>query len=550
MVGLRKTRDRNDPRPSLMRLRKPWYLWARDFIIAAAACAIIAVGIDGICYLILGETSAGTWYDKYWMGFFFCCSFIISCFYILRDKIADEPEYVYLAIVLIVGLFMAWSLSVFIVGWDTGIHFKAVLDFADIDGEFELSPSEMAYAATDFSFVAGDYTFDLAGLYHLKGSLNYHDVGVFTIVTEPSAWSIFNGINYVPCAIVMFICEHLGLSFEAKHFLSVLPCVFIYAFVTFFGMRKLRSGKMLYAVIALFPTVVFLAANYGYQYWNISLFLYGFASLASFFQRQEAVPASEMVKMLVAFALACMAKIAYAPLILLSLIVPKRCFSSKKACYLYRGGVLLVTGLVALIFFIPILSSGLGEGDKRGGGDINPSAQLSFILSNPVDYAMRVIDFLTPPYLWEDGSIRSGFLSFTGACRVVASFGYLPRIPLFYPVLVLLLLAFTTFTDKNERAAYGVIPAVACITVSVINIILIVTYMILIFNNVGNITFQGIQSRYLLPFIFPTLAFLGSRKWGLNGSIIPSRVYNSVVLALMAFVLMASWWQCYVMSIF
>lgn len=79
----------------------------RDFAIACIVCAILAVGIDSVCFLVLGKTSVGSWYDKYWIGFFFCCAFIIAAFYILRDKLADAPEYLYLVIVLVVGLFMA-----------------------------------------------------------------------------------------------------------------------------------------------------------------------------------------------------------------------------------------------------------------------------------------------------------------------------------------------------------------------------------------------------------------------------------------------------------
>ena len=522
----------------------------RDFAIACIVCAILAVGIDSVCFLVLGKTSVGSWYDKYWIGFFFCCAFIIAAFYILRDKLTDAPEYLYLVIVLVVGLFMAWSLSVSIVGWDTGIHYKAVLDFADLDNEFDVSYSEMAFITTNLQAIAGDISSDLKGLYHLEWCLNYNDNGVFGIIAEPSAWNILNGINYIPCAIVMFFCELLGLPFVIKHFLAVVPCVLIYAFVTFFGMRKLKSGKMLYAVIALFPTAVFLAANYGYQYWCTSFFLYGFASLASFLQQKRPVPFWEIAKMLLAFVLACLSKVAYAPLILLALLVPRACFSSKKACYAYRISILCVTFLVALVFLIPILSSGLGKGDTRGGGQIDPTGQLLFILSNPVDYLARLFVFMAPPFCIADDNIVSGYLSLSGMQGFMCSYGYLNPVPNVFFYIVLGLLLITTLTDKNRDIAYGYAPAVACIIVSVVNIMLIVTYMYMIFNNVGELAFRGIQSRYLLPFVFPTLVFLGSHKWGVNGSRVPSSVYNAIVLAIMAFVLMGSWWACYIVNLY
>lgn len=531
-------------------VRISWQRRAVGFLVAAVMSAVIAVVLDGICFLVLGETSAGTWYDKYWMGFFFCCAFIASSFYLLRDKLADEPEYLYLIIVLVVGVFMAWSLSVYIMGWDTGIHLNIVLDYADLDDEFEISLSEFAFTRSSYDLVMDDVQMSLDGLYRLKGTLNELDNGVYYADGGFANARILDSINYIPCAVVMYFCELLNLSFETKLFLSVLPCILIYGIVTFFGMRKLRRRKMLYAIIALFPTAVFIAANYGYQYWTTSFFLYGFATLMSFFQRKEVVSPFEIAKMLIAFVLACLAKVAYAPLILLALLVPKACFSSKRACYGYRGAIVFVTVLVASVFVVPILVFGLGGGDVRGGDEINPSAQLAFILANPLYYLSHLGAFLAPPFVDSPNGIVSGYLSLAGTHKFIATLGYLNPLPRFISLLVCIVLLFVTLTDKDRGEKYGIVPAVACIVMCFANIVLIATYMLLDFNNVGEIAFRGVSGRYLLPFVFPTLMFLGSHNWGLNGSRIPSGVYNAVALAFMACVLMICWWMSYLVNIY
>lgn len=243
---------------------------------------------------------------------------------------------------------------------------------------------------------------------------------------------------------------------------------------------------MLYAVIALFPTAVFLAANYGYQYWCTSFFLYGFASLAEFSPAEEAsaflgnCKDASRIRPRHAYRKLPM-RLLYSSLFLCLELA----FPSKKACYAYRISILCVTFLVALVFLIPILSSGLGKGDTRGGGQIDPTGQLLFILSNPIDYLARLFVFMAPPFCIADDNIVSGYLSLSGMQGFMCSYGYLNPVPNVFFYIVLGLLLITTLTDKNRDIAYGYAPAVACIIVSVVNIMLIVTYMYMIFNNVG-----------------------------------------------------------------
>lgn len=527
--------------------------YLREFGIAIVICALLAVTVDYICFLFIGETSAGTWYDKYWMGFFFCCAFVVSSFVILRNKLGDKPEYLYLILVLAISLYMTWSLSLYIVGWDTGIHFRNVLGWADIDDQFELSRSELAYITTSLLNDDGSgFPMSLEGTYQMESWLNGNNSNIQEIRPAYSFWKVATAIEYLPCSAVMIFCELLDAPFTTSHFLSLLPSILIYSFVTFAGMKKLQSGKALYGVICLLPTAVFLVSNYGYQYWNMSFFLYGFACLASFLQRREVVPLKSIILMIVAFFLASLPRLAYAPLILLSLLVPKCCFKSGRISRIYRVSIVLATIIAASIYLIPLLQSGFGEGDVRGGSDIDPAAQLAFILSDPVAYIKRLIRFFAPPYtMMEDGAnIASGYLTPSASIRFIGFYAYLGYIP--YPLFLTLiaLLAFLTISDTNRNLSYGPVPAIACISVSLIIIIAITTALYLDFNNVGENAFRGVQARYLLPFIFPALAFLGSNKWNLNGTRIPSSIYNGGALAVVSGVVLASWWIAYVCKIY
>lgn len=527
--------------------------YARSFVVAIAVSAVIAVTIDYICFLFIGETSIGTWYNKYWIGFFFCCAFLASCFVVLRKQLANKPEYLYLIIVLTVSLFMAWSLSVVIVGWDTGIHFRNVLGWADIDDQFELSTSELSFITTSLPLDnSSENPYSLESLYKLQNWVNENNENIADVRTAYSFWNVATAISSIPPAIIMFFCEQANLPFTVSHFLSLTPCIFIYAFVTFFGMKKLKSGKMLYSIICLLPTAVFQVSNYGYQYWNQAFFLYGFACLAGFIQRKEVVPFREIVMMLMALLIACLPRMSYGLLILLSLLVPKQCFKTSKYCIAYRICIISLTLLAGIYALAPLFADGLGEGDPRGGDDINPGAQISYILNSPIEYLQRMLSFLAPPYMVDDQGVdvASGFLTPSGSIRFIGLYGYLGYIP--YPLFlfVLVLLVFTALTDKKANLNVGLFPGLACILVSFITIMLTTTYMYITYNNVGEDAFRGMQSRYLLPLVYPTLAFVGPNKWGLSGSLIPTQIYNLVALAIMAFTLLAGWWFVYLINVY
>jgi uncharacterized membrane protein len=75
-------------------------------------------------------------------------------------------------------------------------------------------------------------------------------------------------------------------------------------------------------------------------------------------------------------------------------------------------------------------------------------------------------------------------------------------------------------------------------------LVMIVTAMYLDFTPVGLPEVHGVQRRYVIPLLYPLLAFAGPRVLGLDGWLRQRgvAVYNAVVLGTMAVVLFTSWW--------
>ena len=70
---------------------------------------------------------------------------------------------------------------------------------------------------------------------------------------------------------------------------------------------------------------------------------------------------------------------------------------------------------------------------------------------------------------------------------------------------------------------------------------MIVTALYFEFTPVGLDTIHGVQRRYLLPLLFPLLAFVGPASLGLRGRA-RAGLYDGAVLSVMACLLLTSWW--------
>ena len=224
-------------------------------------------------------------------------------------------------------------------------------------------------------------------------------------------------------------------------------------------MRKLLTGKMLYAVISLLPTAVFLASNYSYDWWVNAFVLYAFATLAGIIQddsRKISVLQALTIPLLVI--VGSLPKLVYAPLAILCILIPKERFKTKRDTIIFRSVVLGIPIIlaIALIIYLVInpnfISSILGAGDTRGGSNVNPSAQLEYILSNPLSYLQSIITFLMPPIGHDAiGNTISGMLSPGGLKEVFTHYAYLGILPRYYCAAIMALLLFTILTDKKEK---------------------------------------------------------------------------------------------------
>jgi len=178
---------------------------------------------------------------------------------------------------------------------------------------------------------------------------------------------------------------------------------------------------------------------------------------------------------------------------------------------------------------MPFLASGGGgEGDSRGGSDINATEQTMFILRNPLTYAGILLIFLRD------------YLNIFTTPNYTTYFAHL-GIGSFYN-LVWMLVGFVMLTDRSEKdmhtSSIKIKTVTAFLTIS--TVALISTALYIDFTAVGSDSIAGMSGRYLLPVVFPFLYAVGSFKIRNN---ISKSTYSSCVYGIMSFVLLYGAWE-------
>lgn len=501
---------------------------ARALACAAFGALLIAGIIDFCCCLVMGPSSLGIMCNPYRLGFFATCLFMAASVFVFRKQLGDKPENLFLVMLLCCTCLTSISFSTNRVSWDCSTHFEFMLEFATPDMQNELTQAEVNSLVPDPTTRS-----NIAELNEYNQSLDALDSIDTPQVATPKA-SLFNRVASLPGSALYLLLTVLGLPFTFKFVATRLIYAVIYALVCFAGMKKLRSGKMLYAVIAMLPTAVFLAANYSYDYWINAFVLYAGATLVGEFQHQEqTISWKSVVLMLGAFVLAFAPKAVYFPLLLLCLLLPKQKFASKKNLYIYRLLVFASIAVLVVSFCAPMLLGGLGAGDTRGGGAVNASAQVAYIMSSPMHFMSTLFTF------------SLGYLSLGGTRGFMAFWAYIgyPSFIIWFIIIGLFVVTTITDKDKDDVALCTWKNRIIALIVSLITIGIVEAALYVEFTAVGAPTIEGCQPRYLIPLLFLFLVFLSTPKFGIPRKRFGITRYNAVILSLLTICLLATEWQ-------
>jgi len=472
----------------------------------------------------LAKNSRGTFFNQYRWMFIVTIYLIVYLFIALRKQIGKKPELLFLAIALTVGSLFAFSMPTnTLLSWDDQTHYSRALERSFV------GDSQLKKADTTMINLLMPVTFSLYEIENQKELLNeqnnFKNIGA---PSKKSFLSIYRDIGYLPSSIMLFLGRLLNVSYSLMFVLGRWANVIVYSCVVYFGIRKLITGKMILSVIALFPTAMFLASNYSYDYWVTCFTMLGMAYLLSELQQPEKlITPKDMVIMIGSLVIGLGPKAIYFPILFLLFLIRKKKFRSNSLYKKYRFALILSIIFVTASFILPVILQGPGLGDVRGGTAVNPREQLKFVLSNPLVYTKILVKFLET-YLSLEQS--NGYMTF------FAYLGYAKS-----QTLLLITLGITVFTDKNENdlltSGWRIKKPIFFVFLTTVS--LIATALYIEFTPVAHFTINGCQPRYLIPFLFPVLAVVGSGKI-VNKS--NKMHYNAIIFGICSFVLLSGIW--------
>ncbi len=464
----------------------------RKNILLKGATLIVALGISAVTETVFALLKDG--FKSYRFILICAIALIIALFWINRKNIAQKLEKLTFGVILVLGITFAIIRPFGHVAWDFDSHYRWAMCSSYGGTIFITEADRKCINAHPDSFISVTVEENNAKIETMNNS------GEILSSIERGAPRITHLCMGVPMALTRFF----GAEFTVQILAGRIGNVILYALLCYLAMRKLKSGKVLMSIIALLPTNLFLAASYSYDTWVTGFVFLGMAYLISELQEpHKLIETKNTVVMCVAFALACIPKAIYAPLLLLPFLMNKEKFASRKKYY----GI-CIAAFILLAVFLAVKSLGIvtGPGDIRGG-DVNPVEQIKFILSNPAKYAKILLNFLFKDYLAP-----------VNADQYMLHFAYMGVGVGRELLLISIAMAFLTDKDKAADTDYKWYIRAAVICLFFAMCALIATSMYVAFTPVKYDIINGCQPRYMMPLLFPLLSVLGIKGIALSSN--------------------------------
>lgn len=413
---------------------------------------------------------------------------------IMWKSIANHPEKLYVVIALTVGIYaIAVTPARVGVSWDDEIHYARALEISNfLNGiMYDADEKNIADYATN---IYGRTGYDRYSDYEYRQILeksydnkewNAHEFNYYNV------WSI----SYIPSALGIILARGLGLSYAGVFNMGRFFNLLMYICLIYCAMKKAKYGKVLIAAIGLIPTMIFMATSYSYDPWVVGFTILGFSYYFSELQEEGPIQTKNLLIIVGSIVLGCIPKAIYFPILFPLLFMPKRKFKNSKQRALYylfivAGGLLLVAS-----FLLPMLISGPGTGDVRGGSAVNSTQQILFILKNPLAYLKILTEF------------ELGYISIQNVGGMVQKFAYVGD-GYFGGTICVILTALACF-DRGEQEKNHYIIRGASLFGNMVAIVLATTALYISFTAVSSDTVAGMQGRYMLPTFYPALYALG-----------------------------------------
>jgi len=456
-----------------------------------------------------------------WQRFLFMTISGISLFFIFLFK--GKPEKIFLSLSLLIGLLYVVTLPISLVSWDEESHYKWSVQ----QSSFLKTYLTQADANIKSLPLNDYYNKDTR---KIKIKERNDDDKIFYNFIKKETNNLYLLIAHIPSSIGIFIGRCLGLPWSVKFIFGRFMNILVYSFVIYFAIKKIPYGKYIISVIALTPTIFFIASNYSYDQWVFAWLLLGLSYyIYELHNPDKKIENKNIFIMFLSFFLGLGPKSIYFPLIFILYFLKEKKFPNYERFNKYIISVSVLIIFVILSFALPFLINTKSTTDLRGGVDVSSGTQLNWILTNPIEYTKILIKFLI------------NYLNLRNTSDFLSLFAYLGYINFYSTYILIIFLIIVTFTDENKQSIYintkiKFVFLISCF----FTIILISTALYISFTPVGSSTINGVQPRYLLPFLCPILLLLRKSNIIRSENI---KIYSIIVFIISSYFLLSGLWS-------
>lgn len=419
-----------------------------------------------------------------------------------RNKI-ERLECIFALICISIGISFAINLPMLQEStWDAAIHFVNTEKLSHIfDGIYYELEGTVGHLSYTYSLSSLRELYELYQSQMQESNIVYvGDINLYTYV------------GYLPAAFGMFVARGLGLGLFWVILFGKIFTLLTYVIVVYFAIKKMPVGKSVMALIALFPTSIMLASTYSYDSWVTCFLMLGLSYIIDgILTKNKKITNKEIMVILLSMFLGVGPKQVYIPLLLIAFLIPKEKFINKKQRLFLYFGIIMVFLLVSICILLPIITAGsMGEGDIRGGTDVNSNEQMLFILFQPISYLKILLNFLLKYWSPKNSLSYICYVAYNGTLQVADGNHYI----LGYPIIYCFVLIAIILEEKNgNNINIPLYVRVIIGTITFITSCLIATALYISFTPVRNETVMGVQGRYLIPLLgYAAVVFIQDKK--------------------------------------
>lgn len=492
----------------ITRLKELYGKEKRHFWIRISALCFTAIFVLFTCILIMFDR-----FTKLTLtAVFVLCILALTFQLIYRIKYASNSNAgrLFLTVALLIGLMFCYTSPITTwSSWDDEAHFSNSYTVATL-GQDEQTLAEVKLFS--YCYTLKDYI-----------SNPNHFVRIMTEEAEICAeyehsfGNFYTQISYLPMTLTIALAKALTVDMAKTIVLCRLANMLAFIFISYMGIRKLKSGAYIFSAVCLLPCILYLSCSIGYDAWLIAWLVYCFAYIISLIQQPDRkITPLDCAKILLAFFIGCSAKALYCVLMLPLMFISKDKFAKPSHAKVFRILTVLTVLVIIAILVLPGIFSFNFYADSRGGTDIDPLRQFVYVITHPFEFARTLfvhMEDLCSPKRFNVYSATFGYLD-----------GYEGSNQLLYGTVAMFILIFCIFADRRDGDNYecALMQKTRWITLATcfLTVVVICGSMYAAFNDVGATTIKGTQFRYLFPMFAPFFYFLKPKKlyWDISES--------------------------------